>query len=84
MPYISADVFHGLKFLVRLFSGELSITSGGCEPDEAELPFADEPEPEELDEQAAIPTTRKPAATMAASRLPLMVLVVNIDYPLGC
>jgi hypothetical protein len=85
MPYISADVFHGLKLLVTLFSGELSITSGGSEPDEAEVPLEDEPpELEEPDEHAAMPTTRKPAAAIAASRLPLMILVVNIDYPLGC
>ena len=37
-----------------------------------------------LDEQAAIPAARRPAAAMAASRLPLRVLLVNIDYPLGC
>jgi hypothetical protein len=69
-----------------LFSGELSITSGGSEPDEVEeLPEPDAAVPDELpDEQAAMPARRKPAAAMAASRLPLTVLVVNIDYPLGC
>jgi len=36
-----------------------------------------------LDEHAAIPVTRRPAAAMAASRLPLTVLLDNIDYPLG-
>jgi hypothetical protein len=35
-------------------------------------------------EHAAIPVTRRPAAAMATSRLPLTVLLDNIDYPLGC
>jgi hypothetical protein len=62
------------------------MTSGGSEPDELEeLPEPDADGLDELpEEHAAIPATRKPAAAMAASRLPLMVLVVNIDYPLGC
>jgi hypothetical protein len=83
---MSPDVSNGLKSLVTLFSGELSITSGGSEPVEVEeVPEPDADVPDELpEEHAAMPATRKPAAAMAASRLPLMVLVVNIDYPLGC
>jgi hypothetical protein len=63
-------------------SGELSITSVALllELPEPVLLEVDVP----LDEQAAIPATRNAAAAMAASRLPLGDLVVNIDYPLGC
>jgi len=69
-----------------LFSGELSITRAGCEPP-VEVPVElDVLPPVELlpEEHAAIPAARRPAAAMAASRLPLRVLLVNIDYPLVC
>jgi len=66
-------------------SGELSITSVALllelpPPELVVLLELDDP----LDEQAATPATRNAAAAMAASRLPLGNLVVNIDYPLGC
>jgi hypothetical protein len=86
-------VANGLKSWVMLFSGELSITRAGCAPPPVlalapplelplELPVLALVELL-LEEQAAIPAARRPAAAMAASRLPLWVLVVDIDYPLG-
>jgi len=68
-----APVFtYGLKFCVIVGSGELSITSVGSEllaPDDFEALGLDA-----LDEHAAIPAARSPAAATAVSRLYLGTL----------
>ncbi len=86
----------GLKSCVMLFSGELSMTSAGAlllllpEPVEV-LEEADEEAPVEdgalvldelLDEQAASPAARRPAA-VTANALLVISLLVNFDFPLG-
>jgi hypothetical protein len=61
---------YGLKFCVIEVSGELSITSGGAElvlPDDDDDPAAFGLE--ELDEHAATPAARNPAAATAMNRL---------------
>jgi hypothetical protein len=81
IPWIGAFWSKGLKSLVMVVSGEDSITTVALD----ELPLECEA-PDVLleDEQAATPAARSPAAVMAASRLPLKNLVVNIEYTLGC
>ena len=85
---------NGLKSCVMLFSGELSMTSAGAllevpVPVEA-LEEADVAPVEDgalelcelLDEQAASPAARRPAA-VTANALLVISLLVNFDFPLG-
>jgi hypothetical protein len=77
-----------------LFSGELSMTSAGAELLEPVAPVeagAVEEAPvddgalaldELLDEQAASPAARRPAA-VTANALLVISLLVNFDFPLG-
>jgi len=90
MPLIGAELSNGLKFCVRLGSGEDSMTSSDeleeLEVAEELVPGADEEvevEPElvvELaDEQAARPVARRPAAATASALLLEIPLIVNFD-----
>ena len=95
MPWGAAVDTNGLKSCVMLFSGELSMTSAGAllvlpEPVEV-LAEAEEEAPVEvgalaldelLDEQAASPAARRPAA-VTANALLVISLLVNFDFPLG-
>jgi len=77
-----------------LFSGELSMTSAGAlllpEPEPVEAEAVEEAPDEDgalelcelLDEQAASPAARRPAA-VTANALLVISLLVNFDFPLG-
>jgi hypothetical protein len=70
-----------------LFSGELSMTTVELAVDEPDVPVdADEVAPpvdpfDPLDEQAARPAARRPAAVSATALLLLILLIVNFDLP---
>ncbi len=85
MPCGAAVDTNGLKLSVMLFSGELSMTTSplGLEPpDDAGEPDALPPAADGvelvLDEQAARPAARRPAA-VSASALLLILEIVNFD-----
>jgi hypothetical protein len=92
MPLIDEDVSNGLKFCVMLVSGEDSITSsellllaGALElvavlgEDAPVLAGAVVVVVELLDEQAARPVARRPAAATASALLLEIPLTVNFD-----
>ena len=93
MPWGAAVDTKGLKSCVMLFSGELSLTSASAllVLPEPVLVEAEEEAPVEvgalaldelLDEQAASPAARRPAA-VTANALFVISLLVNFDFPLG-
>src|SRR3984885_5073536 len=79
MPWGAAVDTNGLKSRVTLFSGELSMTSVAPVPEAAEVSEVGGL----LDEQAASPAARGPAATKASTLLLDIGLIVNFDCPLG-
>jgi hypothetical protein len=79
MPWGAAVDTNGLKSRVTLFSGELSMTSVAPVPEAAEVSEV----AGLLDEQAASPAARSPAATSASTLLLDIGLIVNFDCPLG-
>jgi hypothetical protein len=95
MPWGAAVDTNGLKSCVMLFSGELSMTSAGAlllllpvpvdALEEAEVAPVEDGALELcelLDEQAASPAARRPAA-VTANALLVISLLVNFDFPLG-
>jgi hypothetical protein len=82
MPLIGELPTNGLKLSVMLVSGEDSMTRAGPVPVEAlavELPVLEADGDDELDEQAARPAARSPAAESATALLVVILLVVNFD-----
>jgi hypothetical protein len=82
MPLIGELPTNGLKFWVMLVSGEDSITRAGPVEVEAlavEPPVLEADGEDVLDEQAARPAARSPAAESATALLVVILLVVNFD-----
>jgi hypothetical protein len=68
-----------------LFSGELSMTTSELAPPPEEgLDVVPPAGLDPLDEQAARPAARRPAAVSASAALPVTLLIINFDLPLGC